>query len=86
MNEVRDEPLLLPLDPRCPWCRNDHDIGETFDGRDADCAHCGKRIVAVAYGDFMQMEKSYGPGSLGRRPCDRKATRARWQRQGRRGG
>jgi hypothetical protein len=81
---------MLTLLPKCPWCRKDHDVGETFDGRDTDCANCGKRIVAVAYGSggpesFMQMEKSYGPGSLGRRPSDRKATQARWRRQGRRG-
>jgi hypothetical protein len=89
---IEDQPMLK-LDPKCPWCRKVHDVGEIFDGRDTDCASCGKRIVAVAYepglnGEpgFMRMEKSYGPGSLGRRPHDRQATRARWQRQGRRGG
>lgn len=87
-----DDDELLRLDPKCPWCRGEHDVGETFDGRDTDCSNCGKRIVAVAYEPhngapgFMQMEKCYGPGSLGRRPSDHKATRARWRRQGRRGG
>lgn len=77
---------LLPLEPQCPWCHEDHDVGETFGGRDHDCANCGKRIVAVAYsseeGDYMAMERC---GDLHRRPADHKATRARWKRQGRRG-
>ncbi len=76
---------LFPLDSRCPWCGKDTDVGETFDGHDTDCASCGKRVVAVAYDDFMMMQRAYGPASLDRRPNDRKATRARWQRQGRRG-
>lgn len=82
-----DNPLLA-LEPKCPWCRKDHDVGEIFDGRFATCANCGCEIVAVAYGQhktqpaFMCMEKAYGPGSLKRRRNSHVATQARRRKRG----
>lgn len=79
---------LLDLDPTCPLCKREHDVGEIFDGHGIDCASCGRFLVAVACGELGTM--SMQPGDSGPHMPDtrtgRQRTRARWRRQGRRGG
>lgn len=77
-----DDDDAMTLDCECPWCGRHMGGGEFFDGSETRCVSCGKPIVAVAYADFMAFRR-IGDG-IAKRPADRKATRKRWRRQGRR--
>ncbi len=75
---------LLALDPICPLCKREHDVGEIFDGQGRNCASCGRYLVASANNDgTMDMLDGGGNGIVDTR-AGRERTRARWRRQGRR--
>lgn len=77
---------LLVLDPICPLCKGAHDVGEILDGHGRDCGGCGRYLVAIAWDDgTMTMVNGGGNGIVDMR-TGRQRTRARWRRQGRRGG
>lgn len=78
----QDADELLPLDPICPHCKREHDIGQTFSGRSHECASCGALLQAADDGEKMWTFVEVGPPQL---PLTgRQRTRKLWRSRGRR--
>lgn len=82
MQAYEAELELLPLNPYCPLCRREHDVGETFSGRSHDCASCGALLQAADDGKRMWMFVEKYPTVMPR--TSRQRTRALWRKRGRR--
>lgn len=73
---------LLPLDPICPHCKREHDIGQTFSGRSHDCANCGALLQAADDGEQMWTFVEKYPAQ--KPVTGRQRTRRLWRKRGRR--
>lgn len=52
--EDDDRTPVYQLDPTCPACGDEHDVGDVWDGCEYRCFQCRARLVAVAYGPSPQ--------------------------------
>lgn len=75
---------MLELDPRCPYCHKEHDVGETFEGHGHDCRSCGRHIVAVAFTESGVMLMVRGEPEPESGSTGRQRTRRLWKKRGRR--
>lgn len=88
-DDENDDTLPWHGEPACPNCDQLMDVVDVFDGSEVRCRGCGAVSVATAFmpspgyprGSFSLI-RSRVP--MAPRPRDRRATRARWRRQGRR--
>lgn len=83
MIAAKQDDETLTLDPTCPVCKGTHDVDEVFDGSERQCGNCGHTLVCVTYMDGSAYMQIYPSDRVER--TGRQRTRARWNRQGRRG-